>query len=289
MSFAAFEIDSIAPAPATNVRAELTAPNHVTISWTQSADHGAGDNDVDRYEIYYRLNAWDPTGDTYNFLVDKGLSTSHQHNNVGVNNPQSYCWQVRTFDVAGHETRTIIQAGKTGSMQSTFLNPSGWFMLGSHLVQSDTSLAHVIQGAGLPANWDNLQLFDAVNGDWDSYLKGRPDSKNDLTDITNEQGFWIHLTSSSRFSTAGYVEDMSIDLKAGWNLVPYPFAERIKTSADIIAHLTSNCPNYDGMMIFDSGEAYRLVTPGGTETLAHGSGFWIKVTADTTWTVTNYW
>ena len=39
-------------------------------------------------------------------LANKGLATSHQHNNTGVNNPSSYSWQIRTYDFAGHEVKT---------------------------------------------------------------------------------------------------------------------------------------------------------------------------------------
>jgi len=283
-SLADFEIDSTAPAAATNFRAELVA-THVMVYWDASVSP-----DVDRYEIYYIANNWDPTGDTYNFLADKGLLTSHQHSNVGIMNPSSYFYQLRTYDVAGHETRTLIQAAKTGSTQSLLASPDHWYMLGSFLVQSDTSLAHVIKGAGLPAGYDYIQVYDAFDAadPWKSFATFRPASANDLTDITNTQGFWMHLNANARFATAGYVDDMSISLKAGWNLVPYPFAVRQTSTANIDAHLAANCPNYDSMMIADYGAAYRLTTPTGAETLLHGSAIWVKVSADTTWTVVNY-
>ncbi len=216
--------------------------------------------------------------------------TSYQHDNVGVNNPNSYFYQVRTYDAVGHETRTIIQAGKLGSTQSIFLNPAGWFLLGSFLEQSDTSLSHVIQGQGLPANWDCAQLYDASDNTdpWKTYVNGRPDSLNDLTDIDNEHGFWLHLTDNSRYTTAGYVTDMSIDMKAGWNLVPYPYAIRQKTATQVETDLITDCPNFESWQTFDSGADYRLITPNGSENLIHGSAFWVKVTSDTTWTVMNY-
>ncbi len=284
-SAADFEIDSTAPAPATGLSAELTAPNHVIISWTGSAS-----SDVDNYEIYYTLNSWDPTGDTYALLADTGLTCSYQHNNVGINNPNSYFYQIRTFDAAGNEARTIIQAGKISSMQSIFANPSGWFMLGSFLVQSDTSLNHVIQGQGLPANWDHVQAYDAFDNvdHWKSHLIGRPDSKNDLTDISNIQGFWLHLTGNTRWATAGYVTDLSISLKAGWNMVPYPFAQRTMSASTVEAYLTANCPNFDRWEIADYSSDYLLKTPSGTENLLHGDAFWVYVTADGTWNVSNY-
>jgi len=269
-----FEIDSTAPAPASNPYAELTG-THVTVYWDASPTP-----DVDHYQVYYAMNNWDATGDTYGASLAPVAGTSSQHLNVGINNGNSYFYQVRTFDDAGNEARTMVQAGKI----------SGWFMLGSFLVQSDTSLGHVIQGQGFPANWDAVQRYDSFDATdpWKSYIEGRPASVNDLSAIDNTEAFWLHLTGNSRWTTAGYVTDMSINLKAGWNMVPYPFVERQRTAAQIQSHLSANCPNFDTMMIADYAAPYRLATPSGAETLLQGAGFWVRVTADTTWSVTNY-
>ena len=190
--------------------------------------------------------------------------------------------------MVGHVTRTIGQAGKIGTTLSTFTNPSGWFMLGSFLVQSDTSLGHVIQGQGFPTNWDHAQAYDPAGTGWTSHIKGRPDTVNSLTDITDQDGFWLHVTGNSRWATAGYVADMNIDLEAGWNLVPYPFAEKSKTATEVETHLAVNCPNFDAWEIFDAGADYRMRTPVGSEPLMHGDAFWVHVSADTTWSIINY-
>jgi len=277
-----FEIDSTAPAPATNVRAELTGISDVTVYWDASPSI-----DIDHYELYYILNGWDPTGDIYNYYAATTL-TEQVHSFVGVTSGNSYFYQVRAYDTVGHETRTLVQAGKLGKTLSTFTNPSGWFMLGSFILQSDTAIDHVLQGQGFPSSWNFAQSYDTASGTWVSNLKGRPSAVNDMTDITNTEAFWLHITGNSRWTTAGQVTDMNMDLTTGWNLVPYPFVQRSMTAADIESHLMANCPNFDGWEVFDSSQDYRLNTPTGSEPLFHGDGFWIKVTADTTWTITNY-
>jgi hypothetical protein len=163
-------------------------------------------------------------------------------------------------------------------------------MLGSFLEQSDTGLGHVIQGQGLPGNWNKAQTFDSFDtaDPWKSYLKGRPDSKNDLTDIGNTEGFWLHLTGNSRWATAGRVTNLSISLKAGWNLVPYPFVQKTMTTSAIEAVLSANCPNFDRWEIADYASDYLLKTPNGTENLVHGAAFWVYVTADGIWQVNQY-
>jgi hypothetical protein len=277
-----FTIDSTAPAPATNARAEIEGDG-VRIYWDASVSA-----DIERYEIFYVMNAWDPNGDSYSNSLNAGMNTDVFHNGVGISNPQSYFYQVRAFDYAGHETRTTIQAAKYGKTLSTFLNPSGWFMLGSPLVQSDTSLNHVLQGQSLPTNWDYAMAWDASAGYWTSNLITRPTPTNDFNDITHEIGFWLHVNTNVRWTTAGYITDASIPMKSGWNLVPYAFAARSMSASAIESDLVANCAFFDSWEIFDSAADYRLKTPSGTEPITHGDAFWVHVTADCNWNIINY-
>jgi len=284
MSDSAFEIDSTAPQPALDPYAEI-AGNHVMVYWTQSPSA-----DIDHYKVYWSMNNWDATGAIYSSYIDSGGPVSSvQHNNVGVINANSYFYQVRAYDRAGHEAITTSrQAAKFGSTQSTFANPSGWFMLGSSLIQSDTTLAHVIQGQGLPGNMDCIRTYDPLTNTWPTTIPGAPAPINAVTDLDEETGFWMHITTSTRFVTAGYIADNSIQMRTGWNLVPYPFAQRFMNAAGIDAHLSANCPNYAEMLIADYTLPYHIKTPSGSENIFHNQAIWVRVTADTTWTVTNY-
>jgi hypothetical protein len=283
-SMSDFTIDSTAPNPVTNVRAELTGANDITVYWDESSSL-----DVDHYEIWYVQNGWDATGNSYAWLNSAPTgTTTFIHTNRGINNQNTYTYQLRTIDVAGHETRTTIQAAKFG--RTLAISQSDWWLLGSCLVQSDTSLGHVIQGQGFPASWDYAMAWDAGNQKWISYVEGRPAIFNDLTDISNEMGFWLHTTANARFATAGYVSDMNVNLYAGWNLVPYPYAERLKTTAEIEVDLVANCPGYvpGSLSIFDYSQPYGIDAPDGTEQILSEEGFWIQVTTDTNWFVSNY-
>jgi hypothetical protein len=207
---------------------------------------------------------------------------------VGSINPNSYFYQVKVFDTLGHQTvTTSVQAAKFGSTQSTLVNPSGWFLLGSSLVQSDTSISHMIQGQGLPTSMDCLRSYDPVAG-WTINIPTVPSQINTLNALTDEMGFWMHVSTNTRFATAGYVWDKAINLRAGWNIVPYPFAQRFLSTSTIDAHLTANCPNYGSMLIADYTQPYHLKVPTGAENIFHNQGFFVYVTSDTVWTVTNY-
>jgi hypothetical protein len=276
-SQANFTVDSTAPAEVTGVRAELEGTG-VRIYWNASVD-----TDIDHYEVWWRMNAFDPTGDTYISFLNAGNNTDVYHANIGANNPSSYTYQVRSFDKAGHVTRTTIQAAKYGSTQSSITNPTGWFLLGCPLPQTNTTVEYIKQS--IPA--DFIRLFRRLDG-WLSWSIYWSPGLNTLTDIYMDEGFWAHLTGNGRYALAGYVEDKAITLYAGWNLVAYPFAARSMTTAAIEAHLTANCPSYAGMLIADHTQLYQLKVPTGTENIFHLQAFWIHVTADTTWTVINY-
>jgi C1A family cysteine protease len=279
-----FAIDSTAPVAATNLHAELTGTNDVTVYWDESSSI-----DVDYYEIWYVQNDWDSTGNNYGLLTTLPAgSTNYIHLNRGVNNQNSYCYQVRTFDFAGHEARSMIQAAKFG--RTLAISQSDWWLIGSCLVQSNTSLNHVIQGQGFPTNWDYAMAWDGPTQQWTSYLEGRPASLNSLSNINNEMGFWLHTTNNARFTTAGHITDMTVTLDVGWNLVSYPYAERLKTTAEIEADLMANCTNYiaGSLAIFDYNQPYGITPPDGTEQIPTEAGFWVQVTADCNWQVTNY-
>jgi hypothetical protein len=288
-------IDSAWPLPATNPRAELTGINDVTVYWTASASA-----DVAYYNVYYISNGWDPAATGYS-LVGNTTGTSYTHAGQGNFSGNDVCYQVRTFDKAGHETRTIIQAAKFTKIISASATVAwgGWVMLGSSLVQSSYAVSHKLQGQGFGMNgfynWSAVELYNAWDNanHWKFNLRNGTASLNEITTINNTQGFWLCAYNSARFSSAGYVSNLSVPLKAGWNLVPYPLAARSWSTLQVRDHLIANCPSFGGtynndMEIFSRSNPYRLITPTGSEALTHQDALWVRVTADTTWNVINY-
>ncbi|KYK29055.1 MAG: hypothetical protein AYK23_01725 [Candidatus Proteinoplasmatales archaeon SG8-5] len=280
ISMANFEIDSTAPDAATNVHAELEGMG-VRIYWDASVS-----TDVDRYEVWWRMNAFDPTGNTYASALYPGLNTDILHANIGINSPGSYWYQVRTYDSVGHETRTVQQATKHGSTQSPFTREPDWFLLGCSLPQSDTSVEHVLQGQGMPGTIDHVELYR--NGTWLHWTPYWPPSICTLTDIYTNEAFWMHINGGTRYALAGYVEDKAITLKAGFNMVAYPFETRFMSTAAIETHLIANCPGYSYMLIEDVTQPYHWGVPTGSENIFHNQAFGIYVNFDTIWTVLNY-
>jgi len=297
-----FAIDSTPAVAATNFRAELTGTQDVTLYWTASSSP-----DVSYYQIWYISNGWSSTAVGYAQLGGNIVSTSYVHTAVGNNSANEYCYQLRTFDQVGHETRTTYQAAKfsrtiTITTATTGVSWGGWIMLGSSLVQSSYNIDFKLQGigfgAGIPVvyNWSAIELYNAWdNADhWKMNVRNATASQKEITTINNTQAFWVCCYNGARYASAGYVSNLSIPLKAGWNMVPYPLAARAQTTATLLAHLQANCPGFGGtysdMQIFNrlGSATYRLSTPTGTETLTHQEALWVFADADTIWTVANY-
>jgi carboxypeptidase T len=295
-SNSSFEIDSVKPLPATNVRAELTGINDVTIYWTASPSA-----DVAYYRVYYIQNGWDYTGDTYVQIAGSGdiLATSYTHVSVGNASATEYCYQVRTYDNAGNEARTFIQAAKYSKLISASGTVAwgGWIPLGSFLTQSSYAVSHKLQGQGLGQqgfhNWSAIELYNAWDNvdPWKFNLRNTT-SMNEITTINNTQAFWACIYNAVRYTSAGYISNMSIPMNAGWNLVPYPFAARNLNTMQLRDHLIANCPGFGGaysdMEIMSRSNPYRVTNPIGTEIFTHQDAFWVRVTADTAWNVVNY-
>ena len=293
-----FALDSTWPLAATNFRAELTGTQDVTLYWTVSPS-----SDVAYYQIYQGTNNWDSTGNSYSLLYQtpNNANTSYTHGAAGNNTATEYCYQLRTFDQVGHETRTIVQAAKySKSIAAATCGWGGWNMVGSSLVQKSYAIDYKLQGLsfgmGVPVgyNWSAVQLYNPLDSadHWKLNLRNGTASLNEITTISNTQAFWICTYNNARYVSAGYISNMSIPLKAGWNLVPYPLAARTQTTATLLANLQANCPSFGGtyndMEIGTRGATYRTINPVGTESLTHQDALWVRVTADTTWTVINY-
>jgi hypothetical protein len=296
ISDSSFTIDSTFPLPATNPRAELTGTNDVTIYWTASAS-----TDVAYYRVYYITNGWDSTGNSYILLPGSTTTNAYfVHSAAGNNSASEYSYQVRTYDYAGHEVKTYIQAAKYTKIISASGTVAwgGWVMLGSTLVQSSYALSHKLQGQGFGTqgfyNWSAMELYNAWDNanHWKFNLRNGTAGLNEITTINNTQAFWLCAYNSARYTSAGYVSNITIPLKTGWNLVPYPFAARNLNTMQVRDHLIANCPSFGGtyndMEILSRSNPYRLSAPTGSEALTHQDAFWVRATADTSWTIINY-
>jgi hypothetical protein len=151
------------------------------------------------------------------------------------------------------------------------------------LVQSDTALTTVLQT--IEGNYNYVQWYDPLDtiDHWMSYSTSKPSGFNDLLNINHTIGLWVTMTASDNLTIAGKVpESISIQLYEGWNFVSY---------ASFINMTVEDALNgipYEQVEGFDENNSpYYLKTLIGSDWMEAGCGYWIRVTSDCTWTISN--
>jgi parallel beta-helix repeat protein len=155
----------------------------------------------------------------------------------------------------------------------------GWNFISMPMKKNDTAVSNALSSiAGL---WDAVKYFDSADklDPWKSNRAGA--FVNDLLDIKDGMGFWVHTTGNCTLAVSGSVPvSSSMVLYAGWNMVGYPsLAIGVNvgdafwgTGADRVEAFNSGSPN----LIKEVGPDYLMNS---------GEGYWVHVPYDTVWTV----
>jgi parallel beta-helix repeat protein len=264
------------PAPPTNLSAELTGNNleNVTISWDASLDDPIN---VTNYAVFYSTN-YDFRGINYEFLTEfPALGASKYYFtiiSVGEGDPSNYFFYVQA------NTTVIYNFIKSDTQVAKFTESltSGKHLVSIPLILNNTNISNALQTLKFNTAWyyNNTNLLDP----WKSYNPSKP--INDLSDINHTIALWIDVAESSNLTVAGIVpKTTSIELKSGWNFVGYPsLIER--TVADALSGI-----NYERIEGYSQSppEYLRIYTD--IDLMIAGYGYWIKVSADVTWTLEN--
>ncbi|MBA3045552.1 MAG: hypothetical protein KKH41_06775 [Candidatus Thermoplasmatota archaeon] len=153
---------------------------------------------------------------------------------------------------------------------------AGWNLVSLPLIQDDTAVASVL--SSISGNYDSVKYYSNQAGRWSSYRPGS--STNDLSNIDHTMAVWIHATSACTLTIHGNIPTYTnITLYAGWNFVGYPTQDTTKTVSTALVGVT-----------YDAVEGYQTSSPYikdllGTDPMLPGEGYWIKVPANTVWTI----
>ncbi len=275
-------VEPIYPAPPTELWAVLVtgSPEDVKLEWTASVDDGAGQDDVAGYTIYksindvngpYSFEAWVPAlkiaGHTYEWTDD----------GAGDGDSNNYFYIVRANDTSNNEEQNENRVGKFVSNLA-----KGWNLMSVPLVQKDTTREVVLQT--LDPNYDAVRGYKAgYSRPWLNWKRDKPNQMNDEIEINHKEGYYIYMISSDDLVTAGQVaEEVSIPIKAGWNLVGYPcLIARTRNDA-----LSSIEGNYNKVIYCDAS-VKKLEKLGPDDLMEPGMGYWVHGIADCTWTIGN--
>jgi hypothetical protein len=154
---------------------------------------------------------------------------------------EEFLWQ---FDLAGDvDSSPAVSSGKVyvGTHGSggrlycfgSYVEPpkdrvilkEGWNLISIPTIQTQTSLSKVLEN--ISGSYDAVQWWDTMdaNDPWKHYKVGKS-TGNDLTQINEKMGFWIHITSPGDtifpYNGTKPTSNQTIALYPGWNLVGYP-------------------------------------------------------------------
>jgi hypothetical protein len=162
----------------------------------------------------------------------------------------------------------------------------GWNLISLPYVQINTDIDTIF--SSISDSYDAIQYYDALdaNDPWKHYHKDKPAHMNDLSDIQNNMGIWIHITDSVDvlFEVPGIppTEGQTVNLEPGWNLVGYP---RLSISGRTEGlNNTEYGTHINRIKWFDttSGKWQNMAVD---DIFEVGRGYWIHSKVKTTWNV----
>ena len=163
---------------------------------------------------------------------------------------------------------------KDSETQTLSLN-AGWNLVSFYVEASDMTAATVLA----PISSSLLQIKNLTS----SYDPSIPSFLNTLSSLSVKDGYWLKVSEDVSLDVEGTVPSgASISVKSGWNLVGYPRSSG-EGAADELTSLGSTV-----VQIKNLTSSYDPSIPSFLNTLSTmvpGSGYWLKVSADGTWTV----
>ena len=112
----------------------------------------------------------------------------------------------------------------------------GWNLVSFPYLVTDTNIQNVL--GSIDGKYDRVQVYDPSESPpkWLNYNVLKPSSTNQLSQLDNKIGFWIHVTESNGADLLvtgdAPATSQQINLRSGWNLVGYPStSDRLRDDA----------------------------------------------------------
>jgi parallel beta-helix repeat protein len=187
----------------------------------------------------------------------------------------------RDVNMSSSHTEIFIEVGA-----KFIILYEGWNLISIPYIQPDTNLDIVLNS--IKGSYDAVQWYNVSDSSdpWKHSSIKKPSHLNDLDDIHHMMGFWIHITQPGgilfQYSGIQPIENQSITLHPGWNLVGYPSL--------ISYNRTKGLNNITFDKDVDSIWAYDTLTQkwkeiGPTDYFEIGRGYWIHAKTKCEWEV----
>jgi len=269
---------SVTPSPSPRAPAGIDAflsgnLENVTVSWSLSPDDGTGFGSVVAYEVL-RGATYSPSGAGYSSFGSVPNGTAEFVDTLaGEGDPGNYFYRVCAVDASGRIGCSSGQAGK-------FTRPlaGGPNLVSVPLILSDVTIETVLQTVEYDMAWS----YDTSSGEWKWHMTAK--EYGGLTNLNRTMGLWVNATQDCNLTVAGIVPaQTTIHLRSGWNLVSFPSFNSSYTVADLKAELpVERVEGFDA-----SAPPHFLRVLQDSDILLAGQGYWVKVSQDATWVVSN--
>ncbi|MEE9116625.1 MAG: hypothetical protein V3U09_06995, partial [Thermoplasmata archaeon] len=108
---------------------------------------------------------------------------------------------------------------------------------------------------------------------WKSYSPSKP--FNDMIYVNESMGIWVFGPQSGIWTVTGIVQpQISIQIKAGWNLIGFPSMTQ-RTVGDLLSGIS-----YDRVEAYAPGGPFNLQKVNDTHLLTAGEALWVHSLAD---------
>ncbi len=207
-------------------------------------------------------------------LVKDNTPTNYDLSTSGI-----VAYVVASPDIHAATTLTVLT-----ETQDIALN-AGWNFVSTMLDTSilNVSLEDILEHPtyGISGSYDRLMYYNASEDQWKTYVPGRADHFNTLTDMEYTMGFWIMMNQEETLTVEGVaLPEREIILNPGWNMVSYPCSTA--GNNDLPAEVTR-------IGYFDAAEEYNVAYDYEPQDFIFelGNGYWIYNGADydVEWTI----
>ncbi len=247
----------------------------IVLEWSLSPDDGGGEADVFVYEIYLGRNSLFCGYGSFNTtpigVVFAG-TTSFVHVGGGMD-PDNLFYQITTRDYQGWRNTSRVAGGKCRIMTASNAN-----LVSIPFQTSYTDPASMLQLQQNGALWA-YDTGDQLNP-WKSYTPSKP--FNDLTYVDESMGIWVFGPQSGIWTVTGVVQpQISIQIKAGWNLIGFPSMTQ-RTVGNLLSGIS-----YDRVEAYSPSGPFNLQKVNDAHLLTAGEALWVHAIADGTIQIQN--
>jgi outer membrane protein assembly factor BamB len=187
--------------------------------------------------------------------------------------------------ITGENATMIMSDEFVVEIKMSTILKQGWNLISIPLLQGDQDLTKVLES--IDGYYDAVQWYDSnEKGDPWKHNKIGKSFGNDLFELNETKGFWVHITQpgDTIFLINGTIptENQTISLNPGWNLVGYPSLTNLDRSSGL-NNLTFGT-HVDSIWSYNS-TTQKWNEMGGSDYFEVGRGYYIHSMDKELWEV----